>query len=277
MNTDLVPIENELTALAPQFEDVLAGTMPVDRLIRTVVVSCERLPRLLQCDRQSIMLSAMSAATLGLEVDGVTGQAFLIPFASRAQLVIGYKGFNTLAARSGYTITGDVVREGDEFEFEKGTSPFVRHKPVMRTSTDARPEYGGIIGAWACATHMERPPMVEVMSLDELLAIKGRSPGAKKSDSPWNDPKVGFPAMCAKTVKRRLARHMPLNVMQLAARLDEAHEEQGRFAYINRDRELQIEARAEASGTPAMDEIGPTETVKPNFDNLEQGSDEPQF
>ena len=41
-----------------------------------------------------------------LEVDGVTGQAFLIPFKGRAQLVIGYKGFNTLAARSGLTVTG---------------------------------------------------------------------------------------------------------------------------------------------------------------------------
>jgi phage RecT family recombinase len=66
--------------------------------------------------------SAMSAAVLGLEVDGVTGQAYLIPFAGKAQLVIGYKGFNTLAARSGITITGAVVREGDEFDFELGSN-----------------------------------------------------------------------------------------------------------------------------------------------------------
>jgi hypothetical protein len=33
--------------------------------------------------------------------------------------------------------------------------------------------------------------------------------------------------MCEKTVKRRLARSMPLNMMQLAARMDEALDEQG--------------------------------------------------
>jgi RecT family len=32
----------------------------------------------------------MSAACLGLEVDGVTGQAYLLPFKGKAQLVIGY-------------------------------------------------------------------------------------------------------------------------------------------------------------------------------------------
>ena len=49
----------------------------------------------------------------GLEVDGVTGQAFLVPFAGKVQLVVGYKGYNTLGARAGLTITGEVVRSGD--------------------------------------------------------------------------------------------------------------------------------------------------------------------
>jgi hypothetical protein len=52
-------------------------------------------------------------------------------------------------------------------------------------------------------------------------------------ESPWNDPAIGFFAMCSKTAKRRLARMMPLNVMQHASRLEEAFEEQGRLAYID--------------------------------------------
>jgi recombination protein RecT len=101
---------------------VLDKRVPVERLMQTIMISCERLPALLKCDRQSLFNSAMSAAVLGLEVDGVTGQAYLIPFAGKAQLVIGYKGFNTLAARSGITITGAVVREGDEFDYELGSA-----------------------------------------------------------------------------------------------------------------------------------------------------------
>lgn len=114
MATALAILENQLKPLAPRLEMVLDKRVSSARLMQTIVLSCERLPKLLECDRQSLFNSAMSAAVLGLEVDGVTGQAYLIPFKGRAQLVVGYKGYNTLAARSGITITGAVVREGDE-------------------------------------------------------------------------------------------------------------------------------------------------------------------
>lgn len=250
----LAILENQLTPLAPHLSQALAGTMPVERLIRTVLVSAERLPALLRADRQSLFMSAMSAACLGLEVDGVTGQAFLIPFAGRAQLIIGYKGYNTLAARGDVTITGEVVREGDEFEYELGTGAFVRHRPKLGNS-------GRIIGAWAAATHTHRTPIVAVMGIDDIMAVKAKSPGAKRGESPWNDPAVGFPAMASKTVKRRLARSMPLTFMQMAARMDEAVEEQGRSAYITPERGLEIDGEAaplatyEASDTPAVAEL----------------------
>jgi recombination protein RecT len=232
-SNELAVLETQLRPLAPHFAQVLGKTMPVERLMRTVMISVERLPMLLTCDRQSIFNAAMSAACLGLEVDGVTGQAYLIPFKGRAQLVIGYKGFNTLAARSGITITGNVVRAGDEFDYQLGTAAYVRHKP--------KGSKGTITHAWACAQSMDRPAVVEVLDIDELLAVKAKSPGAKRSDSPWNDPSIGFPAMCQKTAKRRLARSMPLNIMQQAARMDEAVDEQGAGAWISPDRGVVID------------------------------------
>lgn len=250
MATELALLENQLKPLAPRLEVVLDKRVPVERLMQTIVISCERLPALLKCDRQSLFNAAMSAAVLGLEVDGVTGQAYLIPFAGKAQLVIGYKGMNTLAARSGITITGAVVREGDQFDYELGSAGFVQHKPAL-TGKDRR-----IIGAWACATSLTRPPVHAVMGVDELLAVKAKSPGAKRSDSPWNDPAIGYPAMCEKTVKRRLARSMPLNVMQLAARLDEAVDEQGKSARIDPDRGVIVEGEIiEPSETPSAAQL----------------------
>ncbi len=230
MATALAILENQLKPLAPRLDQVLDKRVSSARLMQTIVLSCERLPKLLECDRQSLFNSAMSAAVLGLEVDGVTGQAYLIPFKGRAQLVVGYKGYNTLAARSGITITGAVVREGDEFDYELGTHGDIRHKPAL-TGKDRR-----IVAAWAMAASKDRPPVHMVMGLDELLAVKAKSPGASRSDSPWNDPSIGFPARCEKTVKRRLARSMPLNIMQQAARMDEAVDEQGLPAHISPDR-----------------------------------------
>jgi recombination protein RecT len=261
VGSELVALEQQLKPLAPHFAQVLGKTMPVERLMRTIMISVERLPALLQCDRQSIFNAAMSAACLGLEVDGVTGQAYLIPFKGRAQLVIGYKGFNTLAARSGITITGNVVREGDEFDYQLGTAAYVRHKP--------KGSKGAITHAWACAQSLDRPAVVEVLDYDELLAVRSRSPGAKRSDSPWNDLVIGFPAMCQKTAKRRLARAMPLNIMQQAARMDEAVDEQGAPAWISPDKGVVIDG--EFSDAPAThhDQRGMTELLTDDKTALE--------
>lgn len=260
MSNDLVLLERQFEPLLPQFAAALGGVMSPERLIRTVIISIERLPALLECNRQSIFAAAMSAAVLGLEVDGVTGQAFLIPFKGRAQLVIGYKGYNTLAARAGLTVTGEVVREGDEFDYELGTNAFVRHKPSLKPTPDRR-----IVAAWAQAAASGRPPVIAVLGVDEINAVKQRSPGGRRSESPWNDPQVGFPAMASKTAKRRLARSLPLSVFQLAARLDEAVEEQGANASIAPDGKLLIDgiAARDESRTPTMQELTTSATAEP--------------
>jgi recombination protein RecT len=250
-----VTLEQQLKPLAPHFAQVLPKTLPVERLIRTIVISAQRLPKLLECDRQSLFNAAMSAACLGLEVDGVTGQAYLIPFKGRAQLVVGYKGYNTLAARSGITITGAVVREGDEFDYQLGSAAFVRHKP--------KGSKGRITHAWACAQSMDRPAVVEVLDIDELMSVKAKSPGASRSDSPWNDPSIGFPAMCQKTAKRRLARSMPLNVMQQAARMDEAVDEQGVPAWISPDKGVVIDGEFSDAPTIHHEQRGADELLAP--------------
>src|SRR5215472_2936865 len=144
MSNELTILEQQMKPLAPRFAEALGSVMPVERLMRTVMISVERLPSLLDCDRQSVFNAAMTAACLGLEVDGVPGQAYLIPFKRRAQLVIGYKAMNTLAARSGITITGAVVREGDIFDYDKGQG-FITHKPKLGEPGRR------IIAAWAKA------------------------------------------------------------------------------------------------------------------------------
>jgi phage RecT family recombinase len=233
-STDLVVFERELTPLAPHFTEVLAGVMPVERLMRTAVISAERNPYLLKCNRQSFLNTIMSSAVLGLEMDGVTGQAFPIPFKGKVQLVIGYKGYVTLGARAGLTIDGQVVREGDEFDYELGTNAFVRHKPKLGNKAQ-------IIGAWAMASAPNRTPVVCILGIDEILDIKAKSPAGDSKESPWNNHEIGFPAMASKSAKRRLCRSLPLNVMQLAARMEEAFDEQGRGAFITPDKNLIVE------------------------------------
>jgi recombination protein RecT len=239
-SNEVAVFENVLRPLTPHFEQALGNVMPVQRLMRSIMISVERTPKLLNADRQSLLNAAMSAACLGLEVDGITGQAFFVPFAGKAQLIIGYKGMNTLAARSGYTVQGEVVREGDAFEYELGDRGFVRHKPKLGNK-------GDIIATWATASSLSRPAIISVLGIDDVMAIMAKSPGAKMQDSPWRDKNIGFPAMASKSAKRRLGRSMPLNAdprFHLAAGMEENFEERGRISWIDPERGLQIEGQA---------------------------------
>ena len=266
MASELVVFENTLKPLAPRFEQALAGAIPVERLMRSIMVSVERNPKLLEANRQSLLNASMSAACLALEVDGVTGQAYFIPFRGVAQLVIGYKGMNTLAARSGFTVQGEVVRDGDAFDYELGDKGFVRHKPKLGNKAP-------IIAAWATASSHNRPSIISVLGIDDIMAIKAKSPGGSRSDSPWNDPLIGFPAMASKSAKRRLSRAMPLNAdprFQLAAAMEEAVEERGKSAWIDPQRGLQIDGEI-VHGAPQInhDQRDAAEILAPKNDPAE--------
>jgi recombination protein RecT len=255
MPGELAKIEHQLTAVAPRLSDALGRHMPVKQLIQTVLVSCERTPALFKCSPQSILNGAMTFAVLGLPVDGVTGQGFLIPFKGQAQAVIGYKGYNTLAARAGLTITAGTVRECDDFEYELGSAGYVRHRPVLGNRSR-------IVAFWACAAALERPPIISILSLEEVLGIKHRSPAGASDRSPWNDPEIGFPAMGEKSARRRLARSTPLRIdmpqFQLAARMEEAFDEQGKLGWITPERGVVLEGEPIAEALPHRNTETPT-------------------
>lgn len=236
MGSELIVFEKEVEAYMPRWEDVLqASGVPVATFMRSVVISCERNPALLQANRQTLLLAGTSLAVLGLEADGVTGQGFLVSFRGRVQPLVGYKGFNTQAGRSGMMLLGEAVHRNDEFDYELGTRPWVHHKPVLENR-------GPIVAAWSQLTHSSIPPSTPtILGLEELEEIMKRSPAARKGDGPWRDNSIGYSAMCAKSAKRRQARSVPLNLgigarqMLLAAAMEEKAEMTGEAAYLTPD------------------------------------------
>lgn len=256
ISPELGQLERSFEPYLPSFAQVLAPTgLPAERIVRTVVIACERNSDLMRCDRTSIVHSAMTAAVLGLEVDGVTGQGFLIPFKGRAQFILGYKGYPTIGARSGLSINSGVVREGDEFSYELGTAGFVKHKPALRGRVGRK-----ILAAWATGTARGRPPIFRVMAYDDVLAIMQRSPGARRSESPWNDRDgPGHEGMVAKTAIRALGRTIPIVAFQRATALED-QQEQGNAAWLRPDGGMVIEPGAspypERQAPPAA-EIAP--------------------
>lgn len=237
MQNELIVIERNLTAYKPRFDDLLRGSlMDSKALVAGVMIAAERTPKLLECTPQSVLNCANTCAALHLPFDGASGQFFPLPFKMKGVMVaqpnIGYKGFNTIGARGGLSITAGVVREGDdEWDFREGSGGFVRHKRRLGNK-------GKHIAAWAVGASRERPDIVCIMGIDEILEIMSRSPAVRfGADTPWKDQAVGFEAMAAKTPRRRLARSIPWEIdngrFLKAARVDEAFNEQGRYSYID--------------------------------------------
>jgi recombination protein RecT len=112
-----------------EIQRALPKHMSGDRLARIALTEFRKAPKLANCDPRSVFAAVIMASQLGLE-PGINGQSYLIPYGSECQFVPGWKGLVELVNRTGRaTAWTGAVFEGDEFEWELGDRPFVRHKP----------------------------------------------------------------------------------------------------------------------------------------------------
>jgi recombination protein RecT len=184
-----------------------------DRFIECIARSCLATPSLFDCNPASLFISAAEAARLGLELGGVLGQAYLVPYSGEAQLVLGYKGYKELAYRSDKVsvINAGTVYEGDEFEWCRGTEEFIRHKPTDLPSTKWT-------HCWAFAKTIHGEPIISVMSKAQIEAHRNRfAKGWNRPGSAWlSNPE----SMGQKTQLHRVSRLLPLSpeIQQLVER-----------------------------------------------------------
>jgi recombination protein RecT len=186
------------------FLQVIPKHLNPDRLIRLAQSCVNRSTSLATCTPASVLVGVMQAATLGLELD-VLGEAYLIPFKGQAVMVPGYKGLVKLAHRGGVVAGFQVgtVRDGDEFDFALGSEPFVKHRPSLAHDAESKEA----IAYYSVAKLKSGFAQITVMSRAQVEAAKRASPGAKRSDSPWN---THFDEMAMKTCVRRGAKMLPL-------------------------------------------------------------------
>jgi recombination protein RecT len=187
-----------------QFLLALPKALPVDRFLRCLVTTLNRDPKLLECDRQSVMAGAMTAAQLGLEIDPALGRAYLLPYKGKAQLIIGYKGFIDLAYRSGQLagIQAEAVYSADHFVYQLGLDPKLEHVPA---DTEDR---GELKYAYAVATLANGGKAWRVLNRAQVLKHKAASMSAASSYSPW---KTHEEEMWRKTAIRALSSMLPLS------------------------------------------------------------------
>ena len=193
---------------SPKFRDEIAKALPKhltpDRFIRVAVSALTRTPKLKECEPVSLFGAMLTLSQLGIEPDG--RRAHLIPFENRrrgcveCQLIIDYKGLAEMAMRSGVVsyLHADVVCDADIFEENMGE--IVAHK------IDRRKPRGEVYAAYAICKFKDGTAKAEVMSSEEIEAIRKRSKAGNSGPwiTDWNE-------MAKKTVFRRLSKWLPLS------------------------------------------------------------------
>jgi recombination protein RecT len=213
----------ELQSMLEKYKAQIAVALPKhltpERMIRVALTAVSTTPALQKCSSLSVAGAIVQASILGLEPNGVLGEAYLVPYGNVCQLIPGYLGLLKLVRNSGelITVNAQPVCQNDEFEFDDGLDPYLRHKRGLGSIKDRGP----VVAYWAGAVLRNGGKQFVVMTREEVEAHAKKFSKAF-NNGPW---KTDFDAMALKTCIRKLCKLLPKSVeAQSALHLDEAHE-----------------------------------------------------
>lgn len=188
-----------------EISKALPSVLTPERFTRITISALSANPMLAQTTPKSFLAAMMTAAQLGMEPNTPLGQAYLIPYRNHGQLEcqfqLGYKGLIDLAYRSGdvSTIQAHTVYEQDEFEYELGMEPKLRHIP-------AKADRGDPVFFYAVFRTKDGGYGFDVMSVDDARA-HARRYSKSYSNGPWQ---TNFEEMAKKTILKRVLKYAPL-------------------------------------------------------------------
>lgn len=182
----------------PRIREVLptSSMLQPEKIARMALMEVSASPYLRSCDAVSIARAVVQAAALGLNVGGLMGEAYLVPYKGKCTLIPGYKGLIKLAVQglSMASAEARLVYTDDTFDVEYGTSPRVVHKPAL---TSTRRTDDDILYGYFVAKLRDGTPHFEVMTRAEVE--KRRAASKAKDDGPWV---TWYPEQFKKTVVR---------------------------------------------------------------------------
>lgn len=185
------------------------------KFLSSVISSCQRNPKLLECEPSTLINSFMMMAQLEFMPSDISGEAYVLPYNNKrqegtqwvnvmeAQFQLGYQGLITLFYRSGArSITAEIVYEKDDFSIVNGE---IRHSPDVFA-----PDRGEPKGAYVIVELKNGGKVQKVMNKCDILAIGSRfSKSYKSKFSPWNPENDPDLWMWKKTVLKQVAKLVP--------------------------------------------------------------------
>lgn len=271
-------LKAELEKITPALESILPKHVTAERMKKVVLSATNRQPDLLKCTVRSICQAVMQAGELGLEIGGLLGEAYLVPYnvkvkekgqadrwEKQAQCIPGYRGFIKLARQSGqlHSISARVVYSHDRFQVNLAQEE-IQHEPNF----SAEREDKDIVAVYAIARFKDEGRQIEVMTRPEVDRIRKRSKAA--DGGPWV---TDYSEMARKTVVRRICKYLPLSpelskALEHEAEVDELDRHAGAPIFVTEQHEEKpraksiaerIRARAASAEEPKAPE-GPPES-----------------
>ena len=205
--TKNMSIADMVKALEPEIKRALPSVLTPERFTRMALSALNNTPKLAECSPMSFIAALMNSAQLGVEPNTPLGQAYLIPYNNKGKLEcqfqLGYRGLIDLAYRNDrmQSIEAHTIYQNDEFYYELGLEPKLRHVPAWE-------DRGEVIGFYAVFRLDNGGSRFEVMSKSDIDRYAQTFSRAFASDySPW---KTNYEAMAKKTVIKQLLKYAPI-------------------------------------------------------------------
>lgn len=193
----------------PQTQEMLRSALQgmgitPERVVTVAFTTIAGKEKLLECSARSLVKVIVEGSLLGLSFDPHLKQAYIVPFAGEATLIIGYMGLVKLARQGGILsyVDAHCVYEKDAFDFALGLEPYLTHKPP------AQGPRGKMTGVYAVGILTDGTKVFRYLSAEDVEFYRLKSPARDKSDSPWNSD---IQSMWRKTAIRRLIGYMPMD------------------------------------------------------------------
>ena len=205
--TKNMSIADLIRAMEPEIKKALPSVLTPERFTRMALSALNTTPKLQECTQMSFLAALMNAAQLGLEPNTPLGQAYLIPYNNHGtlecQFQIGYKGLLDLAYRNEnvQTVQAHCVYKNDQFSYELGLNPDLRHVPELL-------DRGEMYAVYAVFRLRNGGFGFEVMSKTDVdRHAQKYSKAIDAAYSPW---KTNYEEMAKKTAIRQVLKYAPM-------------------------------------------------------------------
>lgn len=186
-----------------QIAQALPKHIKPERVIMMTVDVMERNPKLKECSPQSVLGSLMQAAVLGFRPSPALGECYFIPYGKECQFQIGYRGWLSLARRSGEikTVFAECVFANDHFKRTLGLFPSLEHEP-------AEDNRGAFKGVYAVVHYLSGGYNAVYLTAAEVDKLRRRNPFQK--DTPTGAWATDFEEMAKAKAIKKLKAYLPL-------------------------------------------------------------------